>query len=173
MATPSPTRVVLLGLMGSGKTTVGRELAHLTGWPYLDNDTLLSAATGSSLTELAAIGGEHLHDAERDILEDVLLRDPPLIAAAAAAVVGDPLVAAMLHHRAFSVYLHVPAPVLVDRVGGDTHRPFIHEDPVGVLSKMYDARDPLYRELAAFVADGTQPPTDVAAEIAAQLPRLM
>lgn len=171
MATPSPTRVVLLGLMGSGKTTVGKELARQTGWPYLDNDTLLTAATGRSVTDLAAVGGEHLHDAERDILEDVLLREPPLITSAAAAVVGDPLVGALLHHRAFPVYLHVPPHVLVERVGSDPRRPFLQDDPLGVLTKMHEARDPLYREFAAYVADGTQSPDEVAAAIYRQLPR--
>lgn len=171
MATPSPTRVVLLGLMGSGKSTVGRLLARKCGWPYLDNDTLLAAATGSSLTELAAAGTEHLHDAERDVLEDVLLREPPLVAGAAAAVIGDPLVGAMLHHQAFPVYLHVPPDVLVARVGSDANRPFLQPDPVGVLTTMYEARDPLYREAAIFVADGSMDPEDVAAQIYTELPR--
>ena len=171
MANPSPTRVVLLGLMGSGKSTVGRLLARKCGWPYLDNDTLLAAATGASLTELADVGGEHLHDAERDVLEDVLLREPPLVAGAAAAVIGDPLVGAMLHHRSFPVYLHVPPQVLVERVGDDTNRPFLQPDPMGVLTTMYGARDPLYREAAVFVADGARAPEDVAAQIYAELPR--
>jgi shikimate kinase len=173
MAIPSPTRVVLLGLMGSGKTTVGRLLARRTGWPYLDNDAMLAEATGQSAHELASISGDHLHDAERDVLEDVLMHAPPVIAGAAAAVVGDPLVGAMLHHQAFSVYLHVPPDVLVKRIGDDAHRPWLQPDPRAVLSTMYDARDPLYRESAAFVADGTKAPAEVVDQIYAELPRPM
>jgi shikimate kinase len=172
MAVPSPTRVVLLGLMGSGKSTVGRVLARRTGWPYLDNDTLLAEATGRTLSELAALGGEHLHDAERDVLEEVLHHEPPVIASAAAAIVGDPTVGPLLHHhQAFPVYLHVPPDLLVERIGSDADRPWLQSDPATVLKKMYSARDPLYREIASYTVDAAHEPGDVAQQIYMQLPR--
>jgi shikimate kinase len=172
MAIPSPTRVLLLGLMGSGKSTVGRILARRTGWPYLDSDTLLAEATGRSLTELTALGGEHLHDAERDVLEEVLHHDPPVIASVAAGVVGDPTVGPLIHHHgAFAVYLHVAPDVLVDRVGSDLDRPWLQPDPAAVLKKMYSARDELYREIASYAVDASQPTGDIAQEIYMQLPR--
>jgi shikimate kinase len=172
MAVPSPTRVVLLGLMGSGKTTVGSMLARQTGWPYLDNDTLLAKATGRTLTELSAIGGEHLHDAERDVLEDVLRHEAPVIASAAAAVVGDPTVTPLLHHHgAFTVYLHVPPDVLTERIGTDSHRPWLQPDPAAVLKSMYQARDELYREAASYTVDAVGSPGHVAHLIYLQLPR--
>jgi shikimate kinase len=172
MAVPSPTRVVLLGLMGSGKSTVGRNLARRTGWPYLDNDTLLAEATGRTLNELAELGGDHLHDAERDILEEVLEHEIPVIASAAAAVVGDPTVGPLIHHhQSFAVYLYVPPDLLAERIGNDENRPWLQPDPLAILKKMHEARDPLYREIASFVADGSKPPGDVAQEIYMQLPR--
>ncbi|MCW2503932.1 MAG: putative shikimate-kinase [Actinomycetia bacterium] len=172
MAVPSPTRVVLLGLMGSGKTTVGSLLARRTGWPYLDSDDLLAQATGRTLAELAALGGEQLHDAERDILEDVLHHEAPVIASAAAAIVGDPTVTPLLHHHgAFTVYLHVPPDVLTDRIGGDTHRPWLQADPAAVLKSMYQARDELYREAASYTVDATGSPDEIAHLIYLQLPR--
>jgi shikimate kinase len=174
MAAPSPTRVVLLGLMGSGKSTVGELLSVRTGWPHLDNDALLRETTGKSLTEVAELGADTLHDAERSVLRRVLDRPPPLLAGAAAAVLDDdPEIGDLLHARAFTVYLHVPPEVLVTRIGDDANRPWLRPDPLAALRRMYTARDPLYRKVAAYVADGAKPPERVAVDVYAQLPRPM
>jgi len=171
MAIPTPTRVVLLGLMGSGKTTAGELLAARTGWPALDNDALLREVTGMSLNEVAAQGADTLHDAERTILRHVLERPAPFVAGAAAAVVDEPEIVPLLQERAFPVYLHVPPEVLVRRIGEDAGRPWLRPDPLAALTSMYAARDPLFRKAAAFVADGTLEPRQVADAIHAQLPR--
>jgi len=171
MAKPAPTRVVLLGLMGSGKSTVGELLATRAGWPSLDNDTLLREVTGKTLNEVAALGADPLHEAERDILLHVLELPPPFVAGAAAAVIEYPEVIPALHARAFSAYLHVPPEILVTRIGDDAHRPWLRPDPLAALTEMYAERDPLYRKAAAYVADGTLPPAEVADRIYAELPR--
>ncbi len=171
MAVPAPARVVLLGLMGSGKTTVGSLLGDRTGWPVLDNDTLLTSVTGKALTEVAAQGADPLHEAERDILLHLLSQPAPFVAGAAAAVIEYPEVTPALHARAFAVYLHVPPEVLVTRIGSDADRPWLRPDPLAALSSMYDTRDTLYRKAAAYVADGSMPPEQVADRIYAELPR--
>jgi shikimate kinase len=171
MAKPAATRVILLGLMGSGKTTAGSLLAERTGWPALDNDVLLSKITGKTLTEVAELGADQLHDAERDILLHVLKMPPPFVAGAAAAVIEYPEVIPALHHGAFAVYLHVPPELLVMRIGDDADRPWLKPDPLAALTAMYDARDALYRKAAAYVVDGTLPPDQVADRIYAELPR--
>lgn len=171
MAKPAPARVVLLGLMGSGKTTVGSLLAERTGWPELDNDALLHELTGMSLNEVAALGADRLHEAERDILLHVLKQPAPFVAGAAAAVVEYPEVIAALHMGAFAVYLHVPPEVLVSRIGDDADRPWLKPDPLAALTAMYDERDALYRKATAYVVDGTLPPEQVSDRIHAELPR--
>lgn len=171
MATPTPIRVVLLGLMGSGKTTVGGLLSERAGWPDLDNDELLTEVTGKTLNEVAALGADVLHDAEHQILLHVLELSPPLVAGAAAATIEYPDVISLLHARAFAVYLHVPPEVLVTRIGEDANRPWLRPDPLAALLAMYATRDPLYRKAAAFVADGSLPPEQVAGQVYAQLPR--
>jgi shikimate kinase len=173
MAVPTPTRVVLLGLMGSGKTTVGRLLAERTGWPYLDNDDLLRELTGRSLNENADVGADALHELERQVVRDVLHRPPPFVAGAAAAVIEDPTIVDLLHTQSFAVYLHAPPEVLVARIGDDVNRPWLRPDPLAALEKMYLERDPLFRKAAAYVADATRPPEEVAARIYAELPRPM
>jgi shikimate kinase len=174
MATPTPTRVVLLGLMGCGKSTVGKQLAERTGWPHLDNDARLRDATGKTLTEVAELGVDKLHEAEREVLRRVLDMPPPFVAGAAAAVLDDdPEIGELLHKRAFPVYLHVPPETLVNRIGDDVNRPWLKPDPAAALRRMCEMRDPLYRKVAAYVVDGTQTPEQIADEVYAQLPRPM
>lgn len=173
MAVPTPTRVVLMGLMGCGKSTVGHLLAERTGWPYFDNDDLLRELTGMSLNENADLGADSLHELERQVIREIVDRPPPFNAGAAAAVVEDPGIVKLLHTRTFAVYLHTPPEVLVERIGDDVNRPWLRPDPRAVLEKMYAERDPLFRKAAAFVADAARPPEEVAARIYAELPRPM
>ena len=90
MPDDAPVRVVLVGMMGSGKTTVGRELARRTGWPLLDNDALVRERTGREPATIDAEDGEDaLHAAEIDALRAALQRPGPAVIAAAGAVVDD------------------------------------------------------------------------------------
>lgn len=168
---PAPARLVLVGLMGSGKSTVGRRVAAALGWPYLDNDDELTAATGRTLAALSEDGAEALHAAERAVLADILRREPPLVASAAAAVVTDAATRALLHARAYAVYLHVPADELARRVGDDPYRPWLRPDPLAALRGFHAARDPLYRAVARLVVDGTATPDEAARAVVAGLPR--
>lgn len=170
-SSPESVRLVLLGLMGSGKSTVGRRVAAALGWTYLDNDDLLTEATGRTLTQLGDQGADVLHAAERDVLAGILDRDPPLVASAAAAVVEAAIARAQLADRAFAVYLHVPPDELVRRIGDDPHRPWLRPDPHAAMAAFYTARDPLYRKVAALVVDATGPPDEAAATVVAALPR--
>jgi len=80
-----PRRLLLIGMMGSGKSTLGRALEQRLGWPYLDNDRILEAATGSSARELLAAGGERaLRTGEGAALRYACATRPPAIAGIAA-----------------------------------------------------------------------------------------
>ena len=87
--TPVAPRIFLVGLMASGKTTVGRELARRTGWRYVDNDDLLVELTGRAGPELRTEGETTLHDAELEAFERVAAMEPPLVAGLAAFVLAD------------------------------------------------------------------------------------
>jgi len=145
--------VVLLGMMGSGKTTVGRALAARTGWPYMDNDELVRAVTGRAPAEIDATDGEGaLHAAEAAALRHALTVPPPLIAGAAAWVVTDPASTALLRAAPAVVYLRTRPETLRARIGGGVGR---REDATDLawLRSRHEERDEVYRGLANLTVD--------------------
>ncbi len=147
-------RILLLGLMGAGKTTVGHALAALTGWTYWDNDALLQQAVGTTAPELLERGGEPaLRRAESDALTWVLCADPPLVAGVAAGVVLDPTDKARLAAARHVVWLRAPIPVLAERVGSGEGRSWLKGDPEAVLRELAAVREPLFAEVADQIVD--------------------
>jgi shikimate kinase len=139
--------VVLMGMMGSGKTSVGRLLSERTGWPYLDNDDMLQASAGHTARELAELGEDELRRAEVQALAQAMAARPPVIIAAAAGVVLDPSVGKLLHD-AFVVWLRASPGVLAERAAGAEHRPWLEADPESWLAEADAVRAPAYRALA-------------------------
>jgi shikimate kinase len=168
-------RVLLLGLMGSGKTTVGRHVAASLGVPYLDNDALLAQREGRTTAEFAEAGGDELHDAESRLVGDLLARTDGFVAGVPASVADRPDDVALVEASdAHVVYLHVPPEVLVARVRSDAahvdpaaRRPWLGDDPVAFVTATYTRRDPVLRAAADVVVDGTLSPAEVAAQIEA------
>jgi len=147
-AVPGP-RVLLVGLMATGKSTLGRAISERTGWPAYDNDELLQAKTGSTPAELLASSGEQaMRAAESDVLAHTLRLPAPLVAGVAAGTVLDPVNRRRLQDGGHVVWLRTPVATLVTRVTGDNHRPFLSEDPARALQEMADVRHPLYAEVA-------------------------
>jgi shikimate kinase len=145
--------VVLLGMMGSGKTTVGRALATRTGWRYMDNDELVRAVTGRAPEDIDASDGEAaLHEAEAEALRHALTMPPPLVVCAAAWVVTDPDSVALLRHAPAVVYLRARPETLRARIGAGAGR---REDATDLawLRARHAERDALYRDLATLTVD--------------------
>jgi shikimate kinase len=163
----SDRRILLVGMMGVGKSTVGRALAEQTGWPYVDNDELLHADTGVYGAELLARDGvQALRDAEAKVLTEILERDPPLVAGIAAGVVLRPDDRARLKAGGFVVWLRARTETLVQRIGGDQERAWLQPDPATALRELAAGRDPLYAEVADLIIDVDERSTaDVATEI--------
>lgn len=164
--TPVPERrVLLLGLMGAGKTTVGQALAALTGWTYWDNDRLLQQAVGMTAPELLERGGEPaLRAAESDALTWVLAADPPLVAGVAAGVVLDPVDRARLAAARHVVWLRAPIPVLAQRVGSGEGRSWLEGDPETTLRRLAEVREPSFAEVADQIVDVDGPTPEQIAE---------
>ncbi len=148
------TRILLLGLMASGKSTLAKAISNLSGWPAIDNDVLLERATGSTAAQLLATHGEqHLRAAESDVLTLTLSLPAPMVAGVAAGTVLD------LHNRermrsgGHVVWLRTPVSTLVRRVSRPGHRPFVTDDPAAVLRAMAAEREPLFAEIAHQVLD--------------------
>ena len=161
-----PPRILLIGMMGSGKTTVGRELTELTGWPMVDNDELVRALTGREPRAIAADDGEDaLHDAEAAALARALDLPPPLIVGVAGAMVDRPDVRDGLRDAGHVVWLRARPQTLSARVGGGTGRRPEAADPAWMAGRAAE-REPLYRAAADHVIDvDDRTPADIAAEI--------
>jgi shikimate kinase len=156
--------VILLGMMGSGKTTLGRALSRLTGWPYHDNDALLAAATGRFARELALESAAALRDAEAAALRLALRQEPPAIVAAAAGVVLDPSLRDGLAAAGTVIWLHAPPGVLAARAADGAHRPWLDEDATSWFFRTAKEREPLYRAAADLEVDTHAEPPERAAE---------
>lgn len=154
-AAPGPARrVLLVGMMGAGKSTVGGALSRRTGWPYLDNDDLVRQATGRSITEVVAEGGEPaLRRAESAALGQALALDPPAVAGIAGGVVLDPADRARLARGGFVVWLRAGVDTLARRVGAGKGRPWLQPDPAAALRRLATERDPHYASVARLVVD--------------------
>ena len=154
MANKGPVTIVLLGMMGSGKTTVGRALAARTGWRYMDNDELVRAVTGRAPERIAATDGEEaLHAAEAEALRHALTVAPPLIAGAAAWVATDPGSVALLQASAVVVvYLRARPETLRARIGEGQGRRDDATDLAWLRARLAE-RDQAYRELATMTVE--------------------
>jgi len=147
-------RLVLVGMMGAGKTTVGRELAARLGWRFLDSDDLVEAATGRTVSEIFATGGEAAFRAEESrALADALSAGSPAVVSAAGGSVLDPANRRRLATAGTVVWLRAGPATLADRVGDGAGRPLLRDDPGTALAELDAVRRPLYGEVADVVVD--------------------
>lgn len=147
--------LVVMGLMASGKSTVGGEVARRLGRRLLDNDQLLTDATGRTAAEVeAAEGTEGLHRREAQLLVEALGAPAPLVVTAAASAVADPDVRTTLAHHDV-VWLRADPDLLARRVseGGNGHRPRRGPDLHAMLASQARRRDPLFASVATIVVD--------------------
>jgi shikimate kinase len=149
------THLVLVGLMGAGKTTIGRRLATRLGRELVDSDALIEAQTGRTVRDIFRDEGE---DAFRT-LETAALRDalgatrPLVIAAAGGVVLRGENRAALNAADAVVVWLRADPALLLERVRSGAHRPLLDDDPAGTLQRMSVDREPLYRDVADAIVD--------------------
>jgi shikimate kinase len=171
---PADRPVVLLGLMGAGKTSVGRRLAAILGRPFYDSDDELLARYGSTAAEqYLALGSAVLHFREAQLLHDALVTDPPPVVAAAASVIDAPAARAELA-QAYVVWLYAPAAVLASRVARSptSHRPQFDTNLVAQFRNQYARRRSQFQQLADLTVDVTRrSPRQTAALIVATLQR--
>ena len=159
--------VYLVGMPGSGKSTVGAELAGRLGVPCVDLDVEIARRDGRSITEVFETDGEAGFRAlEAKELLEVSTHDPAVIACGGG-VVLEPANRITLRNTGTCVFLDVPLDVLAARVQPDADRPLIRA--AGDLERILAEREPLYREFAANVVDGSGDPGEVADAIVEEL----
>ena len=160
--------VVLVGMMGVGKSTVGRRVAEELGRPFSDSDAVIEARTGRTVAEIFAHEGEPaFRSLETEVLAAVLDDPTPTVVAAAGGVVLDPGNRAALRRAGTVVWLQAPVGLLVERVAGSTHRPALEADPAGTLARLAEGREELYAEVADLVVDAARPVDEVVERIVA------
>lgn len=148
--------IYLVGLMGAGKTTVGRMLAKRLGRPFLDSDHEIVERTGVPIPTIFEIEGEDgFRRREAQTIHD-LTAGADLVLATGGGVVINPENRRRLHETGWVVYLNVPPRLLYERTRHDRNRPLLQvEDPLARLEELHAVRDPLYRETAHMVVDGS------------------
>lgn len=152
---PCAFLVVLVGLMGAGKTTVGREYARRKGMHFVDCDHELEARLGVKVATIFEIEGEAGFRRRESLLLDELTLQTGLVLATGGGVVLNPENREMLMRRGTVVYLNVPPRILWERTRNDKGRPLLQvPNPRERLESFFRERDPLYREVADIVIDG-------------------
>ena len=154
--------IVLVGLMGVGKSTVGRRLARRLGLPFVDSDAAIEDAAGLSPAEVFERYGEHdFRDGERRLVARLIQGDVRVIATGGGAYV-DPRTRQLLNERAITVWLDAPVEILAERTSRrDTRAQLRNGDPKSVLQRLADERRPSYEEAHIHVKSGDGAHKDV------------
>jgi shikimate kinase len=154
--------IVLVGLMGAGKSTVGRRLARRLGLPFVDSDDAIEDAAGYSAAEVFERFGEaDFRDGERRLVARLIDGEVRVIATGGGAFV-DPRTRQFLNERAITVWLDAPVDVLADRTGRRDTRPLLRNaDRKTTLERLSEQRGPAYAEAHIRVRSGDGAHKDV------------
>jgi len=157
----SARSVVLVGLMGAGKSSVGRRVAARLGLPFFDADAEIEAAAGCSISDLFALYGEPaFRDGERRVMAR-LLNGPRAVIATGGGAFIDPQTRTLIAELGLSVWLRADLDLLVKRTSGRDHRPLLRAgDPRQILSELIEKRYPIYAS-ADLIIDSLDQPTDI------------
>jgi shikimate kinase len=155
----APKTVALVGLMGAGKSSIGRRLAQALVLPFTDADNEIEAAAGASIEEIFARDGEDtFRNGERRVIAR-LLDGPPQVLATGGGAFMDPSTRALIRQRAISVWLRADLETLLMRVARRGNRPLLKiGDPRAVLTKLMAERYPVYAEADITVDTVDGPP---------------
>jgi shikimate kinase len=153
-----PELIVLVGLPGSGKSTVGRQLARRLGLPFNDSDHVIEQRLGCSIRDYFAREGEAaFRDLEESVIGELTQAQSCVLATGGGAVLR-PANRQRLREAGHVIYLRSSPEELFRRLRHDTNRPLLQvPDPMARLRSLYEERDPLYRETAHFVIETGRP----------------
>ncbi|GAA0401823.1 hypothetical protein GCM10009094_02360 [Massilia aurea] len=155
---PKNNNIFLVGLMGAGKTTIGRLLARKLNRRFVDADHEIEARTGATIPWIFEIEGEAcFRRREADVIRDLSAQQGLVLATGGGAVL-DPKSRALLAERGTVIYLRASIGSILQRTAHDKNRPLLQTaDPRGKLEQLWTERDPLYREIADLVIDTGRP----------------
>jgi shikimate kinase len=162
--------IALIGMMGAGKSTVGRRLAKRLGLAFVDADEEIEAAAGLSITEIFERYGEaHFRDGERRVLAR-LIDGPPRVIATGGGAFMDSETRALMRARCTAVWLDVEVEILAERVARRDQRPLLRgQDPLTRLRELAAVRNPVYAEAPIRIRSGGLAHDKTVAQIIAAL----
>lgn len=162
--------IVLVGLMGAGKSTVGRRLAKRLGLPFVDSDSEIEEAAGTTAAELFERYGENdFRDGERRLVSRLMDGTIRVIATGGGAFV-DPRTRQLLNDHAITVWLDAPVEVLAERTGRRDTRPLLRRgDRAATLARLSQEREPMYAEAQIHIRSGNGAHGEVVEAIVAAL----
>lgn len=148
--------VVLVGLMGAGKTTIGRQLATRLGWPFADSDHEVERRTGVKIPLIFDIEGEEgFRKRETQVLTELVQSSKLVLATGGGVVLAQENRDAIKKYAGLVVYLRVSPELLFARTRHDKNRPLLRvPDPLLKIRTLWTERDPLYQEVSDVVLDG-------------------
>lgn len=146
--------LVLVGLMGAGKSTIGRRLAKSLGRSFKDSDQEITEAAGCSISDLFEIHGEDIfRDLEQRVMLRLLTENTPGVLATGGGAFINPVVRQLIKEKGISIWLRADLEILVERVSRRNTRPMLeHGDKRDIMGKLMHERYPIYAE-AHFVVD--------------------
>jgi shikimate kinase len=152
-----PGNFYLVGLMGAGKTTVGRALARATQKTFHDSDHDIEARTGAKIPMIFEIEGESgFREREAESIAE-LTQLQGIVLGTGGGVILNPNNRKLLRRNGYVIYLRASPEELYSRTCHDKNRPLLQTaDPLGKLRELYEIRDPFYREVADLVIDTSQ-----------------
>ena len=155
-----PRTVALVGLMGAGKSAIGKRLALRLGLPFVDADDAIELAAGCTIGEIFEKYGEgEFRSGERRVIAR-LLDEPPHVLSTGGGAYMDAETRGLMQAKAVTIWLRAELDVLFDRVKKRSHRPLLQQgNPRDILAKLMDQRYPIYAE-ADIVVDSTAQPAD-------------
>ena len=155
-----PRTVAIVGLMGAGKSAIGKRLALRLGLPFVDADDEIERAAGCSIAEFfEKYGEQEFRAGERRVIARLLDETPHVLSTGGGAYM-DPETRALMRAKALTIWLRAELDVLFERVKKRAHRPLLRQgDPREILDRLMQQRYPIYAE-ADIVVDSTAQPAD-------------
>lgn len=166
-----PTNVILVGMMGSGKTTVGRLVAERTGREFIDMDALIESRVDKKIVEIFTESGEEaFRDLESEVLEDISTATHAVVATGGGVVIR-PANRRILQNMGIVVWLDAPPDVLLKRIGDDESRPMLHgQNPVKRMERLLSDRRGFYADASTIHLDTTElTPEEIADRVSQEL----
>lgn len=153
--------LVLVGMMGAGKSSIGRRLAERLGMPFVDADTAIEEAAGKTITEIFAEHGEaYFRDGERRVISRLLEEGGKVLATGGGAFMSQ-ATRELIAERGVSIWLKASLPVLMERVKRRSNRPLLKtDDPEATLRRLIEERYPVYA-LADITIESRDVPHDM------------